>query len=310
MTLGNPSKGTRIAALIFVCPYVQILRFSMTSKRSLVFDVGLNQGEDTNFYLRKGYTVVAFEANPDLVKLCKRRFESEIANQQLHIIEGAITPELGEGSTITFFKNDNLPVWGTVNPEWNKRNQAIGTGGATIEVNRIDIRKWLERFGIPHYIKIDIEGADTSVLHALREFDHRPTFLSIESNKVDLNEIENELKLLLSLGYEKFRPIQQANIPYTRIDTKDIHGKPFSFVFENHASGPFGEDLSQAWLSAEACFDAYIEIFKLYRIFGDQSLFRRIPGGLALRKALGIVWGRPLPGWYDTHAALPGAASE
>ena len=30
----------------------------------LIFDVGLHRGEDTEFYLKKGFRVVAFEANP------------------------------------------------------------------------------------------------------------------------------------------------------------------------------------------------------------------------------------------------------
>jgi len=37
----------------------------------LVYDVGLHKGEDSAYYLAKGYCVVAFEANPDLVAECK-----------------------------------------------------------------------------------------------------------------------------------------------------------------------------------------------------------------------------------------------
>jgi FkbM family methyltransferase len=277
----------------------------MAYQPSLIFDIGLHRGEDTNFYLKKGYKVVAFEANPDLVSFCRRRFESEIAENRLRIIEGAITSELSD-SPITFYKNEKLSVWGTLNPEWNRRNEAIGVGGETIEVRRVDIRSWLEKFGVPHFMKIDIEGADRVVLDTLKAFDQRPAYLSIESNKVDINEIQNELNILRDLGYEQFRPVQQANIPNTRIETSDINGNALSFIFENHASGPFGDDLKQPWLNAEACLAAYREIFKSYRAFGDDSVFRKVPGGLHVRKLLGMLLGRPLPGWYDTHAALPG----
>jgi len=272
----------------------------------LVFDIGLHKGEDTNFYLKKGYKVIAFEANPVLVEFCQNRFKNEIAEGRLHIVEGAITSDLGPGP-IRFYKNEKATVFGTIHPDWNRRNEAVGSGGAIIEVNRVNIAACLEKFDVPHFMKIDIEGADTAVLNALRGFDERPAYLSIESNKVDLNEVQKELDVLSGLGYVRFMAVQQAEVPKKRITTTDIHGKEFTFVFEKHASGPFGQDLGQLWLSAEACMAAYREIFKLYRIFGDESLFRKVPGGLRFRKLLEMGWGHPLPGWYDTHAALPPA---
>jgi FkbM family methyltransferase len=276
----------------------------MGYRSTLIFDIGLHKGEDTNFYLKKGYKVIAFEASPDLVQLCKIRFEDQIAEGRLIIVEGAITSEVGPGP-IPFYKNDKNSVFGTINPDWNERNEAVGSGGTMIEVNRVDIASCLEKFGVPHYMKIDIEGADTVVLDALKAFDERPVYVSIESNKVDLAEIQKELNVFRALGYERFAAVQQADIPNRRISTTDLNGKPFTFTFEKDSSGPFGEDLRRPWLSADECMTAYREIFKFYKTFGDRSLFRKIPGGLRLRKLLEIVWGRPLPGWYDTHAALP-----
>lgn len=280
----------------------------MGYRSTVVFDIGLHKGEDTNFYLKKGYKVVAFEASPDLVQLCKVRFKDEIADGRLTIVEGAITSEIGSGP-IHFYKNDKNSVFGTINADWNQRNEAVGFGGTVIEVNRIDIASYLSRFGVPHFMKIDIEGADTVVLDALKSCDERPEYLSIESNKVDLGEVQRELNVLKALGYDKFTAVQQADIPNRRLATKDLNGNPFSFVFEKDSSGPFGEDLRQQWLTADACMNAYRDIFQKYATFGDRSLFRKVPGGLKLRKLLEIVAGRPLPGWYDTHAALPSARS-
>ena len=33
---------------------------------SIIFDIGMHCGEDTDFYLKKGFTVVGVEANPEL----------------------------------------------------------------------------------------------------------------------------------------------------------------------------------------------------------------------------------------------------
>ena len=40
----------------------------------LIYDVGLNTGQDTDYYLKKGYRVVAFEAEPRNVEYCRERF--------------------------------------------------------------------------------------------------------------------------------------------------------------------------------------------------------------------------------------------
>ena len=40
--------------------------------RELIYDVGMNTGDDTAYYLNRGYRVVAIEANPDLVDLPAR----------------------------------------------------------------------------------------------------------------------------------------------------------------------------------------------------------------------------------------------
>ena len=58
--------------------------------RDLIYDVGLNLGQDTDFYLKKGFRVIAFEADPDNVATCKKRFADAIESGQLIIVEGAI----------------------------------------------------------------------------------------------------------------------------------------------------------------------------------------------------------------------------
>src|SRR5260370_36043560 len=72
----------------------------------LIYDVGLHKGEDTAFYLKKGFKVLGIEANPELVQHCQARFRNEVASGQLRIIEGAIAPE-SEGPTITFYKSSD-----------------------------------------------------------------------------------------------------------------------------------------------------------------------------------------------------------
>jgi hypothetical protein len=51
----------------------------------------MHRGEDTAYYLAKGFRVVAFEAHPEHAAHNQARFASDIAS--LRIVEGAITEE-------------------------------------------------------------------------------------------------------------------------------------------------------------------------------------------------------------------------
>ena len=146
------------------------------------------------------------------------------------------------------------------------------------------------------------------MLESLKQFDDRPRYVSIESEKVDFDALTADLGLLRELGYTKFKPVQQAAIPGTRIRTKTLEGHDLEYVFGPHASGPFGEDIPQAWLSLDETLREYETIFRRYRRFGDKSLFNSLPGRLkkVVQFSYGLSTGyrAPLPGWHDIHASL------
>ena len=47
-------------------------------EKNLIFDIGFHKGEDTKYYLEKGYKVVAVEANPILTDYGKIKFKKYI----------------------------------------------------------------------------------------------------------------------------------------------------------------------------------------------------------------------------------------
>src|SRR5215472_12597773 len=121
----------------------------MAIQSDLVIDLGLHKGEDTAFYLAKGFRVVSVEADPDLARECQARFVPELSAQGLRIIEGAIAEG---GPKVTFYK-DEKSVWGTVNQDWAKRNEKLGSHHRLIEVNVLDIGQIFNDFGIPYYTR-------------------------------------------------------------------------------------------------------------------------------------------------------------
>src|SRR5690348_14148592 len=92
-------------------------------EEDLVFDVGLHRGQDTAYYLAMGYRVVAFEANPDLVREFRSRFASAIEKGRLTIVEGAIARS--EESWVPFYKPLrteplDMTLMGSTDPKWLK----------------------------------------------------------------------------------------------------------------------------------------------------------------------------------------------
>jgi FkbM family methyltransferase len=278
-----------------------------TLRDDTIYDVGLHKGEDTAFYLRKGYRVVAIEASSELVERASQRFADAVASGRLHLIHGAVAPAAA-GDKIIFYQNPGQPVWGTTKAEWAGRNAQLGFPSHQTVVDRIDMADVYRCHGVPFYLKVDVEGVDRLVLEELKSFPERPQYVSLESEKVDFSELKAEMELLRSLGYTKFKVVQQQTIPGTSITTHSRDGHPFEHEFDAHASGPFGDDLPEPWLNHDQALDEYKAVFRRYRHFGDSSLIRKIPvkARRILTKLYRIGTGdrAPLPGWFDTHASL------
>lgn len=269
--------------------------------KNLIFDVGMHRGEDTEYYLKRGFRVIGIEANPDLVQENSQHFARDIEQGNLVIVEGAIVDDPSVGS-IKFYVNEDSSVWGTVHAEFAERNEMLGTRNKVVEVKAIDFKDCLSTHGIPYYMKIDIEGADLCCLRGLSHFSNKPTYVSIESDKVNFDNLLHEIELLDGLGYDSFKAVQQAGVPKMRVPGNSVEGKIVDHVFSKEASGMFGSDLSGNWLSKEEVIERYKVIFSEYRSYGDDTFWQKNYIARRLLKALSRLTGKHYPGWYDTHA--------
>lgn len=271
----------------------------------LIYDVGMHKGEDTAYYLKKGFRVVGFEANPENAAHCRRRFSEAIAQERLTIVEGAIIEtdfSGGETKKVKFYRNVDHSPWGSSSDDWAQRNEMMGTSNEIIEVEATDFKRCLEKYGVPYYLKADIVGLEIVCLSALTEFENKPDFISIRSEKFVFSKLEQEFDVLEQLGYDLFQAVQQdVSVLETLIETKQ--GEKFIYHFDEGASGVFGQDLESAdWKSREQILKEYRRIFALYRMFGDYSYLRQSERGRRFIAQLERILRRPLPGWYDTHA--------
>jgi FkbM family methyltransferase len=263
-------------------------------ERSLIFDVGCNKGQDSEFYLKKGFRVLAVEANPILCSELRRHFSDQLADGSFVLVEGAIAEREGK---VDFFSNVKVSEWGTTSAEWARKFEHLGAASTKIVVPAVTFASVLQRFGVPYYLKIDIAGADMLCLKDLLTVSDRPRFVSIESEKRSWFKLRAEMNLLRRLGYSKFQIVDQALVPSQTPPVPAREGNFANHRFERDSSGLFGEELPGPWLDRGRALARYRRIFLNYWLSGDFGILLRVRG---LRR-----FARHFPvSWYDTHAAL------
>jgi FkbM family methyltransferase len=266
---------------------------SNEAQPDLIYDIGVHTGEDSDFYLKLGYRVVGIEANPELAKALRERYSSAIAQGRYILVDKAIADSPGE---ITFFVNRGNTAWSTIDAEWAKRNDGLGTDSEAVTVPAVPLADIMREHGVPHYVKIDVEGADMLCVEGLGRIAARPDYVSIESNKTDWKALLEEFDALDRLGYTRFKAVNQRKHRSGTYHTRN--GQTVDHTFGRGASGPFGEALDGPWLSREEVLHRYRSIFRRYRLMGDNTLIDRILRPIPVARRL-LNW----VSWYDTHAA-------
>lgn len=255
-------------------------------KENLIFDIGMHIGQDTRHYLNKGFKVLAIEANPELVQQNKLKFKKEIDEGSLTILNIGIS---NKNETIPFYKNHRLSEWSSFVKEIGTR---LNSSYEIIQVECTTTENLFKHYGVPYYLKIDIEGNDYLSLNAISE-ENMPSYVSCEATSIEL------LYTLYAKGYRKFKLINQAD-NFKPININKEKSKLFAvYLFIKcgillriqkylpikhiySSSGPFGENTKGKWLTFE-------ETEKLYHLFYRKG---------ENEKALNDI------SWFDFHATI------
>jgi FkbM family methyltransferase len=214
---------------------------------NLIFDIGMHIGQDTEFYLAKGFKVIAIEANPLLAEEASTRFSKYIESQQLKILNVGIDDQEG---FFPFYVNDTLSEWGSFIKVIGERGNLFHE----IQVNCVTLDRIIQEHGIPYYLKVDIEGKDLKAIQRLTSFSAKPKYVSVENGNGGL------LECLYQLGYRYFKFINQANYDKWRCPDPAREGLYIDYKFPHGSSGLFGEETEGEWKSYELVkeeIDAY-----------------------------------------------------
>ncbi len=269
-----------------------------------VFDIGFHNGDDSAYYLERGHDVVAVEANPALAESGRGRFAGAVASGRLTILNVAMWRASGEH--ISFYVNDTDSGWSSIDPAQGQR----GGKFHQVEIETVSVSDLFDRYGVPWYLKIDIEGADEMVLRSLPRKTEMPRYLSCE-----LGHGSPAVDLLSSVGYSGFKlinpetltqslpvfndelfiralrkasvlcpPVRSAiaGLPDAFRPAKILWDAPrdrFGYSFSAYTTGPFGEETDGAWISAANMKKRLHDLFDRYLRDGMVANF-----------------------WYDLHA--------
>jgi FkbM family methyltransferase len=269
----------------------------------IIYDIGMCRGEDTAYYLARGFKVIAVEANPKLVNYCQNYFSDFIKTEQLVIINGAISNN-DKTQFTKFYVNENEDVWGTISEEFRIRNNMLGTKSHAITVPTVDIIDIINNHGTPYYLKIDIEGLDLTCLKKLLKTNYRPQYISIESDKISFSSLVDEFDTFEKLGYYNFHIQEQSSNYQKKVPKNSQEGKYIDYKFNQGCSGLFGSDFGDAWINRDKALEKYKKIFNDYKTFGEYSYLYKYNQQqiVEISKKRGLSY--ILPGWYDTHAKL------
>ena len=281
-------------------------------RQDLIYDVGMHEGEDAEFYLRKGFRAVGLEANPDLVAGCRNGLRGFIDAERLTLIEGAIVSQgdLGTGqASVPFHRNDGLSMWSTVLGDRAARRARLGADSTVIDADAVDFAGVPRRHGVPRYMKVDIEGCEMACVDALKDFAERPDYVSIEADTTGYANIRQEIDALANLGYDGFQAINQLEAFRVRSPPRPAReGQYVAHSFEPNSSGLFGDEPGDDWKSKREILHLYHVITLGHFLLGDDGAISgwKFRGAWRLRKmtrrALNLYRKRVFPGWYDTYA--------
>jgi FkbM family methyltransferase len=161
----------------------------------LVFDIGAHAGNHVRALVALGCRVVAVEPQPDFARLLRLFFSH---SPGVAVVEAAVGETAGRAS---LWISERTPTVTTVEAGWREARArdpdfARVQWNRHLEVDQTTVDRLIEQFGVPSFVKMDVEGGEPAALHGLTRairgiaFEYLPRGLdAVEASTARLEEL-------------------------------------------------------------------------------------------------------------------------
>ncbi len=131
-------------------------------EHALVFDIGANTGNRIDIFLETGARVVAFEPQAACIEILTKKYGNKIDLEHtgLGATESLQEFYIADENTISTFSKEFILQTGATRFKRNRWEEKT-----LVPVTTFD--RMIEKYGRPHFSKIDVEGFESEVLKGL-----------------------------------------------------------------------------------------------------------------------------------------------